>query len=225
MSFAYATTVEEKTFKQMVYDDFIVSGKNTEKCEDIAFIKTNDENYTILSLHAEFLPSAKGKIASITVYLNDANAALTTLQPSNFLNDWARVFLPKGQLKEKNKLKLCAKTSDVVVEVRILSDSKIGTYKTADFSEENAFTKTVSNTTPQIGEEIKVSVKLHNYGNEESFVTIRHFPPNAEMPEIEITHGDTEKSGWIAPGNEMLMEYYIKPKIAVRGKGDRKYQD
>ena len=216
LSFAYSATVEEKTFAQMVYDDFIVSGANIEKCEEIAFVRANDENYTILGVHADFMPNATGRIAGISVYVNDANSALTTLLPGNFLEDWARVILPKAELKEKNKIKLCAKTSDVVTEIKILNDSKIGTYRIADFSKEGAFTKTVDDANPEVGEEVKVSVKLHNYGNEETFATIKHIAENVEMPEIEITRGETEKNGWVAPGSEMVMEYYIRPKVAIR---------
>ncbi|MBI2530362.1 MAG: hypothetical protein HYW05_04430 [Candidatus Diapherotrites archaeon] len=216
LSFAYSATVEEKTFAQMVYDDFVVSGANREKCEEIAFVRANDENYTILSVHADFMPNATGRIAGISVYVNDANSALTTLLAGNFLEDWARVILPKWELKEKNKIKLCAKTSDVVTEIKILNDSKIGTYRIADFSKEGAFTKTASNASPEVGEEVKVTVTLHNYGNEETFVTIKHIAENVEMPEIEITRGETEKNGWVAPGNEIAMEYYMRPKVAIR---------
>lgn len=216
LSFASALTVEEKTFAQMVYDDFAVSGANREKCEEIAFVRANDENYTILSVHADFMPNPAGRIAGISVYVNDANSALTTLLAGNFLNDWARVIIPKAGLKEKNKIKLCAKTSDVVTEIKILNDSKIGTYRIADFSKEGAFTKIVSNASPEVGEEIKVTVRLHNYGNEETFATMKHIAENVEMPEIEITRGETEKNGWVAPGSEMAMEYYIRPKVAIR---------
>ncbi len=216
ISFASASTVEEKTFAQMVYDDFIVSGANSEKCEEIAFIRANDENYTILSVHADFMPNATGRIAGISIYVNDSNSALTFLQASNFLNDWARVILPKAGLKEKNKIKLCAKTSDVVTEIKILNDSKIGTYKIADFSKEGAFTKTAGDAAPEVGEEVKVTVTLHNYGNEETFATIKHIAENVEMPEIEITRGETEKNGWVAPGSDMVMEYYMRPRVAIR---------
>ena len=216
LSFASALTVEEKTFSQTVYDDFVVSGANKEKCEEIAFVRVNDENYTILSVHADFMPNATGRIAGIGVYVNDANSALTFLQVSNFLNSWARVILPKSELGEKNKIRLCAKTSDVVTEIRILNDSIIGTYKIADFSKEGAFTKTVDNASPEVGEEVKVTVKLHNYGNEETFVTIKHIAENVEMPEVEITRGETEKSSWVAPGGEIAMEYYIKANVAIR---------
>jgi len=140
---AFAETVFERSFSEMGYAEFAVVEPGSSACTSFDFIFPSDknvfanENYPIFSLNADFLPAAS-EAATIDVNLN--NAALEKIKGNELTCSegqcWSRINLPKNLLENsKNTLEICLNSSNTTPEIVLKNSSKIGIYKTADFSE------------------------------------------------------------------------------------------
>ncbi|MEW6295509.1 MAG: hypothetical protein AB1467_04420 [Candidatus Diapherotrites archaeon] len=209
---ASAAVISEQSFEKMGYKDtFIVSGVQQEDCEQIIFYQTSlpsEGQFVVLSVHAEFKPLPQ-QPAGIAVYLNDENTALKEVKAPEFLNGWSRIVLPAEKVKENNTLRICAGTSNATIETDILPNSMIGTYLMPYFPE-GSFTKEVSVKHPKLREEIKVTVKLKNYGSEKTYAEIKQKKPEIDREDVKAISGATEWNGELGPGQEAKLEFTVR---------------
>src|SRR3989344_876270 len=210
---AAAEALSEQSLSQANFQGLTVEGANKQECESASFLKNSfieqQGVFTIFSIHAEFLPVNEGE-AGISAFINDSEEALAELKPKDFKNNWARVQIPKENLSEKNTLKVCAKTSNSITTVKVLEDSKIGYYKMPVLTVE----KTVSDSRPIVGKEVKVTVKAKNIGSAEAKASVKYWSIEEEI--AQITKGDVEFEGIIKPGEAVELNYYVKPKYALQ---------
>lgn len=211
--FAVSETLQELTLKEANFQGLTVEGALNEECSSIAFLKEPIAEqkgiYTILSIHASFMPTSNGN-AGIKVFVNNNAESLADLKPEDFENEWARVQIPITGLVEKNELKICAKTSNSITKVQVLDDSKIGYYKMPVFEIE----KTVSTTKPIVGQEMQATIKAKNTGSEAGKASVKYW--NVELNIAQITRGDSDFEGIIQPGETATLNYFVKPKYAVQ---------
>ncbi len=214
--FCAAAVLSEKKLSESGYSDFVVQGADRNACKEIAFAKDLNQNaqgdFTVFSLHAEFLPVITEN-ASATIFLNAEENALETAKATVFENNWFRFVLPNEKLKAQNKIRVCLQTSSTVTEARMLSDSIIGTYKMPEFKAEN-FTKTVDNDAPLVGEEFEVTIKLSNTGSEATDINILHMKPEVENNYVQILRGQTSYFNIIKPGETITLKYSAKARKA-----------
>lgn len=213
-----AAVLEEFSLKAHGLSDLVVEGENKEACLDFVFFKEmpleKAGEYVFFSVNAEFQPTTEGK-ASISVSLNDSVVA--ELAPEDFENGWARVLFQRNNLVDgNNSVIACAKTSKAITKVVLKNDSLLGTYKSPDFSQANAFQQVPSNYFPLEGETIDVSVRLKNYGSEKTHARMMWRKEGIVRPELELIEGDTSKEGDIEPGQELVMDYKIKLNQALK---------
>lgn len=217
LQFATAAVLSEKTLSDSGYNDFIVQGVDTNACTQIAFAKDLSQNfagdYTVFSLHAQFLP-VLSEDAKAIVFLNNDSNALETIKATDFENNWYRLILPREKLLEKNSLLVCLKTSNTVVEARLLSDSIIGTYKMPEFKAEN-FVKSVSNSNPIIGEEFEVTITITNTGSEATDVNVLNKKLEIDNERVQILRGQTSYFNIIKPDETVAIHYFVKAKQAT----------
>lgn len=210
---ASSEALRETTLKEANFPGLTVYGAMQEQCSSLVFVKDAlaEEKgvFIILSLHASFQPTSNGN-AEVQVLNTDGNKLIADLKTKDFLNDWARVEIPKQGLVEKNNLKVCAKTSNSITKIEIIEDSKIGYYKMPVFEIE----KTVAKTKPIVGKEVEVTVKATNIGSEVGKAKVSYW--NVELDIAQITKGDSEFEGTIQPGQTVTMHYFVKPKYAVQ---------
>jgi hypothetical protein len=211
--FAVSETLQELSLKEANFQGLTVEGALKEECASIAFLKEPIAEqkgiYTILSIHASFMPTSNGN-AGIKVFVNNNAESLADLKPEDFENEWARVQIPITGLAEKNELKICAKTSNSIIKVQVLEDSKIGYYKMPVFEIE----KTVSTTKPIVGREMQATIKAKNTGSEAGKASVKYW--NVELNIAQITRGDSDFEGTIQPGETVILNYFVKPKYAVQ---------
>ncbi|MDO8538274.1 MAG: hypothetical protein Q7S21_05295 [archaeon] len=210
LAFAFSISAEiikETPFSESGYQDFAVQEKDSFLCQNIIFpqelSKTSSEFYHFLSLHAEFSPTITGNAQVQIVFGEDINKFFFA---KDFQNGWIRLLLPREKLQEKNTLIVCAKASDSIAEVKILSDSKTGTY----LSPEIIIEKIPETFYPLTGEEIKLKINLTNKGSEETFVSLKHKKPSVEYDQIEITSGKSFFDGIVEPGETITLDYSVK---------------
>lgn len=223
ISSASAEVVVENTFTELGYTGFEVEGKVEEECASYFFDNPLIEDtpaynlqYTVVSLHARFLP-VEDKYAEVKVILNgDVNAA--ELGPSAFLDGWARIELPKEKLRERNSLRVCAKTTIDTNKIEILGNSIIGRYRKLDFPKEAGFGVHVSNREPSVNERFVVTVTLRNYGSEPADVKMRYRRQSLDerTSEFEIVSGDTSWEGTIGACEVRDENAFCKRPATVR---------
>ena len=210
-----AETLKEKSFADYGLDNFINSDANTSKCFDLVFLREKTdlekEKLNILSVHASYSP-VKDKYSSISAATE--NEKLFEIKLTDFLNDWKRTIIPNEKLKEENRIIICANTTESTQIVRVLNDSSIGVYKTADFSKEDSFYSVVETTTPYVKKPINVTIAVRNFGSKPAEVYVNYW--SAPHPKVELIGGETEFSGTIPAFNyernlpgEKLIKYSI----------------
>lgn len=203
--FAQAETIKEETFTSMGYEGFEIDGVNKKECQTITFFdEFNSEEFTIISVHFEFLPEIKGD-ANITVELNNELISVITAGKGGF----ERIIVQKEKLKEKNELELCGNTSNSIPKLQVLDDSMIGNYKTAFFPE-GSLKKEVVSSESIVGQEITVKTTLKNYGNEKALVEI--IDGDKERKDIELIKGKSSFTGEIKAGEEISLEFTYRLK-------------
>jgi hypothetical protein len=211
----FSLSLEERSFKDMGYEDMIVEESTKEECMKMVFSKetalNQEGHYTILSLHVLFFPTTNGG-AQVKVFLNDL-PVVKVLSPEDFLNDWARVVLPRKGLKEKNNLMLCLRTSETISRIELRNDSMIGTYLSPDFSGKDSFVKEIISRHPRVGKELEVRVLLYNKGSKESKYKIIARDPSLDRPEIPVLEGKTIDEGVIKAGETIELVYKVRPSI------------
>ncbi len=209
---ASGETLKERNFTDLGYEGFGVKGASQESCRQIIFSMdlgpAEESHYTYLSLHANFFPTSTGT-ASISVYLNGGEEAVEELAAKDFKEGWARARLQNAELKEKNELTICMKTSSSTTKIMVREDSKIGTYL-APFFGKNDFTKNTAEWRVTTGNPVKVEVILRNSGSEESPYKIFAQNPSRERPDITILEGKTRDEGILGAGKEVRLEYFIR---------------
>ena len=198
---ASATTISEKMFSDYGVGTYTVTGADHTGCVDVQFLRSAEDldprNHHVLSVRVEFGPSRRG-VAKLEIYLNDE--PLEELGTTDYTYEEgivARVNLPRALMAEKNKLQLCATTSQSITYFNVLEDSVIGVYRMADFSHEDSFVKMVSTPSPTVNRPFTVAIVARNYGAGEADVHIDYRIVN--MPRVELVEGETEFYGTI-PG-------------------------
>src|SRR3989338_1188611 len=219
---AFAETVFERSFSEMGYAEFAVVEPGSSACTSFDFIFPSDknvfanENYPIFSLNADFLPAAS-EAATIDVNLN--NAALEKIKSNELTCSegqcWSRINLPKNLLENsKNTLEICLNSSNTTPEIVLKNSSKIGIYKTADFSELGFFSTTSEKETLVIGDRTKITVVLHNGGSAPVSVELKYARPIAEEKNaFAFIEGNAYATGTVKPGENLKLEYTIKPRV------------
>ena len=184
---ANAETVFERSLEEMGYGDFWVEGAEKADCLDILFAFPEEEdfgaegNYPIASLSVERLP-VKGKNFYIETALNDGNLEKHVSKSIECGEScWLRIHLAKSELKQgDNRLQACLYNSLDVTKSGILNESKVGIYKTADFSQEDAFVEIAERYEVELGETVRINLLLHNYGSVAATVEMIYARPLAE---------------------------------------------
>lgn len=222
--FACAETVFERSFKEMGYGGFSLDGPLVEGCTEVTFIFPEGkaeikENYSIASIAAEFSPVNEKK-ADLNVFLNNSKIAELTQNDFKCSKSlcWERLFLPKGLLKEeKNSLRICMKTGHSIIRMKLSDESKIGLYKTADFSGKSDFRMIAEKTELVIGEKTEISIILHNGGSDLTAAEIKFARPLAEDKNaFSVVEGDTYfREGTIKAGETIKIIYVVKPRVAA----------
>ncbi len=209
-SLAQGAVLAEQSFQQLNVPIFSAEGPGTPSCQDYSFAANPNQDaniFAILSLHAVFSPTSGGK-ATISVQWNEFSTSLAT---EDFYNGaWARITIPKENLKAMNDVKICATPSNSVSKIQILTDSKLGTYYSPQF----VFSKRAENPAPLVGKEVKVVLEAKNVGSEKAKTEIRY--RSTELGIVQISRGDAEFSGTIEPGQTVRLEYFVIPKFAVQ---------
>lgn len=202
----------EKVFSDSGYSDFIVEGKNQQQCFAYSFLNENNpELYPILSLNADFFPVLNGTV-QIDLYLNEIKKA--SLNASDFKCSGqciSRIWVNPNDLLEKTDINICISTSNSITKAVILSSSILGFYETPLFSKE-AFVKSVETKAVNLGETLKVSLKLKNLGSKKAYVDVNYMRNLVESePKSYDIIGDSYFNGVIDAGEEKTFEYLIKP--------------
>lgn len=216
---ASAEILKERTFQESGINAFEVKGAAIEECRSFNFLFEQEFNrqgvFPVLVLEAKFEPPLnvlpKFNAASIKVFLNNEIKELREIKTRHFFNNIASVMLPRERLERQNTIKVCLKTSDGITGIKITENSKIGYYKLG-FIEEESFEKTVETTEPIIGQEVKVRVRIKNPGSESLKVETSFRKEDLDI--VQIIKGDSDFSGFIKEGEEKILEYFVKLKIA-----------
>ena len=221
---AFGETVFERSFGKMGYESLLVEGPQKTGCFEAEFLYPkdiaieSDEIYPIASIGIEIGPAQEGKI--------DVNAFLNNEQIAGLLYEdfkcserkcWERLALPKDLLlEEENSFRICLGTGNSITNIMLDKNSGIGLYKAADFSEDNAFVTTAKKTDLVRGEKTTIKIILHNQGSAATNVKVEFARPLADDKNaFSVVEGDTYYIGEIASGQEIELEYVVKPRRAV----------
>lgn len=219
LQIAFGETIEEKSLAETAHPDFVVSDANTINCLETIYLKNmqfnSKEYYTIYSMNAEFFP-ATTKEAKIIVYLNPEKnkEAIETIKATDFKNNLHRIELPRSLLEEKNTIKTCLQTAFSTTKIVLKKESKIGTYKTADFK--NNVVLSVDKTEPILGENITAKIRIKNNGSEKTKIGIYYWDVLMREKDMKLIRGQTSLSKELAPNEEIEMEYIVRAKRAVQ---------
>ncbi len=207
LSFVQGETIKESSFSSMGYEEeLLIEEANKKKCKEIAFFdEFNQEEFTIVSIHSEFVPNLKGD-ANIAIELNNK---IVSLIKAGKAKEFERIIIQKKELKEKNYLRICGNTSNTTTKISVFNDSKIGNYKTAFFPE-NSFEKKVVSKELIVGKEIQIKTSVKNYGNETTLIRI--IDGDANRKDIELIKGTSSFEGEIKAGEEIALEFTYKLK-------------
>ncbi|MBN1941088.1 MAG: hypothetical protein JW772_02810 [Candidatus Diapherotrites archaeon] len=221
-SVAGAETVFERSFQEMGYEDFSAEGALQQACGKIEFIYPSnadafsEENYTILSINAVFVPAIS---PAATIDVNFNGLGIAKINGSEFkcneTNCWARAKMPRNAAKENtNRIDICLNTSNTTTKIVLDNNSKIGLYKIADFSEKDSFITTAEPKEIVIGETTKITVILHNKGSDSAQVEIKYARPIAEnQAAFAFVGGRAFAKQEIGAGEKIEIEYEIKPRV------------
>lgn len=222
---AFGETVFERSFGEMGYESLLVDGPLETGCFEAEFLYPqdiaieSDEIYPIASIGIETGPVQEGKIDA-NAFLNNEQIA-ANLQLEDFKCSegkcWERLALPKDLLlEEENSLRICLGTGNSITSIMLDKSSGIGLYKAADFSGENAFITAAEKTDLVKGEKTTITILLHNLGSAATNVKIEFARPLAEDKNaFSVVEGNTYYTGEIGPGQEIELEYVVKPRRAV----------
>ncbi len=200
---AAGETLKETSFTELGFKGFQVEGTNQVDCTQVYF---NEEPETvkagetlIASLHVSLQPVAER--FDVNVFLNRGDAALATANERSLRGEWIRVGLPAAELRQKNELRVCAKTSYSTTKIAVLGDSLVGKYRAADFSKADSFTMTPATGTPVAGDEFTLTARARNYGGEAARVDFSYRAQGLEdkLPEIVVLKGTTEAQQALVP--------------------------
>ncbi len=221
---AFGETVFERSFGEMGYENFLVEGAEETECFEAEFLYPqniaieSDEIYPIASIGIEIGPIRTGKI-DVNAFLNEEQIAEIDLEDFKCSEGkcWERLALPKDLLlEEENSLQICLGTGNSITSIMLDENSGIGLYKTADFSEDNAFITEAEKTDLVRGEKTTIKILLHNQGSAATNVKIEFARPLADDKNaFSVVEGDTYYTGEIGAGQEIELEYVVKPRRAV----------
>jgi hypothetical protein len=108
-------------------------------------------------------------------------------------------------------------TGNSITRILLSDESKIGLYKTADFSGKSDFQMVAEKTDLVIGEKTTISIILHNDGSDLTAAEIKFARPLAEDKNaFSVVEGDTYFTGIIKAGETKEISYVIKPRIATQ---------
>ncbi len=224
MPIAFGETVFERSFGEMGYENFLVEGASETDCFEAEFLYPqdidieSDEIYPIASIAIEIGPIEEGKI-DVNAFLNEEQIANLQLEDFKCSEGkcWERLALPKDLLlKEENSLQICLETGNSITSIMLDKNSGIGLYKAADFSKENAFVTTAEKIDLVKGEKTTIKILLHNQGSAVTNVKVEFARPLADDKNaFSVVEGDTYYTGEIGPGQEIELEYVVKPRRAV----------
>ncbi|MCK4883251.1 MAG: hypothetical protein KAS30_00130, partial [Candidatus Diapherotrites archaeon] len=111
---------------------------------------------------------------------------------------------------------ICLGTGNSITSIMLDKNSGIGLYKAADFSEEDSFVTTAEKTDLVKGEKTTIKILLHNQGSAATNVKVEFARPLADDKNaFSVVEGDTYYTGEIGPGQEIELEYIVKPRRAV----------
>ncbi len=214
----------ERSFAEMGYEDFLVEGAQKRGCQPLLFLYPDnidiqgEEIYPIASVGIELGPVKQGKI-DVNVSLNGKDIA--DLDIGDFKGNegvyWERLALPKSLLQEEeNTLKLCLGTGNSITSILLSGESKVGLYKLADFSAEDAFKVFAEKPQLVIGEKTKITILLHNRGSASATTRIEYARPIAEDKNaFSVVEGDAYFTGVVEAGQEVQISYVVKPRVAA----------
>lgn len=222
-----ATTLSEIKLSDLGQTGFETTEPNARHCFETQFFPTTDLNsevYSIVSVHAEFLPKVSKK-SIIDVFLNEEK--IGSISSQDFHQGWGRFNVPPEKTFLENVLKICGTTSFETTKIRVLTDSRIGYYLEPDFSRNNSFLLSLSQEKPNFLEEFSVKGTLKNYGSRDALVIVKYRKDSLEKetPETELVKGELQEekivpacqkrsadTTCIEPG-ETEFEYFLRPKV------------
>ena len=221
---AFGETVFERSFGEMGYENLLVEGALETGCFETEFLYPqdidieSDEIYPIVSIGIEIGPIQEGKI-DVNAFLNEEQIAGLELKDFKCSEGkcWERLELPKDLLlEEENSLKICLGTGNSITSIMLDESSGIGLYKAADFSEEDAFVTTAEKIDLVKGEKTTIKILLHNQGSAVTNVKVEFARPLADDKNaFSVVEGNTYYTGEIGAGEEIELEYIVKPRRAV----------
>ncbi len=220
---AFSETLFERSFGEMGYEAMLVEGPQKSQCQKISFVfpevGAEGEKYEIASIGLEFGPVAEGK-ADVNVSLNGTLIAELGLEDFKCTGQkcWERLLLPKELLENgENSLKTCLKTGNSITSMKLLNGSKVGIYKIADFSAEDAFKIEAEKTRLVRGEKTRINILLHNQGSGSALARIEYARPIAEDKNaFWIVEGDAYFDGIVEPGQTVEISYVVKPRFSTQ---------
>lgn len=228
-SVASAAVIQEFSFASLEVGTIQVNGTNQVGCQDINVpvpAQVGAEGiFPVLSLVANFAPIADGP-AEIDVYANpnwaksappaandSSNGLIATIHPLDFQENKSHTVLNQTILSTAGfvTLRLCPRTSETITTITIAPDSQIGWYRMPYFAPEN-FTKTMDQANPIVGQDALITIRAKNTGSESAIASLTF--RDLELKVLQITTGDSDFTGEIKPGQEVVLSYYVKPKFA-----------
>ena len=218
----FSETLFERTFGEMGYESLLVEGTQKRQCREVSFVfpdvEAEGQKYEIASIGLEYGPVAGGK-ADVNVSLNGEAIAELSLEDFKCgAQCWERLLLPKAFLEEgENSLEICLRTGNSVTRMELLDGSKVGTYKTADFSGESAFKAEAEKTSLVRGEKTRITILLHNQGSDRASARIEYARPIAEDKNaFWVVEGDAYFDGIVGPGQTVEISYVVKPRFPTQ---------
>jgi hypothetical protein len=168
--FSFSVFAENKViFSELGYESVFFDSMD-EKCIELDFLTdlNSFEKTAFLSLHLEFF-GKQNTNDKIKVFFNEflltefnsLNLSIGSVSDSSF-NAWKRIFVPGELINEKNKVKICIKTSNSTPKITFFNDSSFGFYSSSLFKE-NSFEMNLMQE-PIAGKDISVEITLRNYG-------------------------------------------------------------
>jgi hypothetical protein len=219
----FSETVFERSFGEMGYEGMLVEGTQKKQCQEISFVFpevwAEGQKYEIASIGLEFGPAAEGK-ADVNASLNGKVIAELSLEDFKCSSSkcWERLALPAELLKAgENSLETCLRTGNSVTSMKLLNESMVGIYQTADFSGEDAFRTEAEKTRLVRGEKTRISILLHNQGSGSANARIEYARPVAEDKNaFWVVEGDAYFDGIVEPGQTVEISYVVKPRLSTQ---------
>lgn len=212
LSAASAKTIAQQPFSELGLSGFENDAASTQRCQDFALFSNTAQLqpgfYTVVSLHAQFFPIASDD-ATVSVFLNDNQTMLASAKATDFKNNWWRVHLANEKLVQQNSLRVCLNTSSTTAKIALLSDSLYGIYQLPEFKPTD-FVKTVSNSSPLVGQEFDITTTVHNSGSESVDINVLYKKPEIEFRHLAFVRGQSGFAGTIEQGQTVSFTYTTK---------------